>query len=140
MLCRSVINLFHMRFCIQHVSKCATLSVRVLFVSIFLHCKPCKKSEPAIYFISQGNKTWGGAHWDTSAQPAQCSRHQFSTHKQSCDGQNCNRRENGEMRDKRETRSKEKREELKLKEIEGGEDTNRGWSERQRFMPILLSF
>lgn len=44
------------------------------------------------------------------------------------------------MRDKRETWSKEKREELKLKEIEGGEDTNRGWSERQGFMPILLSF
>lgn len=61
-------------------------------------------------------------------------------HKESCDGQNCNRMENGEMRDKRETWSKEKREELKLKEIEGGEDTNRGCTERQRFMPILLSF
>lgn len=98
-----------------------------------------KKSEPAIYFISQGNKTWGGTHWDTNAQPAQCSSHQFSTHKQRCDGQNCNRRENDEMRDKRETWSKEKREELKLKEIEGREDTNRGCTERQRFIPILLS-
>lgn len=43
------------------------------------------------------------------------------------------------MRDKRETWSKEECQELKLKETDSGEDMNWGYTERQRFLPILHS-
>lgn len=141
------------------MSKCVSPSVRVLFVSVFLHYE---RSQKLPFILSAGaNKTWtvhtldaytGGMRSPNG--PVSCSTFiqplVFNT-RESRDGQNCNRMGNDEISDESKSRRKEEMGGTETKrdgKIEGREDTSRCCTARRRVLaevcrrvlPILCSF